>query len=39
MMPFLNPNKVAVKFTGKLKFKNSGNYYENDYLAIFSFDE
>ena len=39
IMPFLDPNKVAVDFSGKLKLKNSDNYYENDYLAIFSFDE
>ena len=39
MMPFLDPNKVAVKNKGKLKLKNSDNYYENDYLAIFSYDD
>jgi ketosteroid isomerase-like protein len=39
VMPFLDPNKVAVKNKGKLKLRNSDNYYENDYLAIFSFDE
>ena len=39
IMPFLDPKKVAVKNKGKLKLKNSDNYYENDYLAIFSFDE
>ena len=39
IMPFEDPNKVAVKFTGKLKLKNSSSYYENDYLFIFYFDE
>jgi ketosteroid isomerase-like protein len=39
IMPFLDPNKVAVKFNGKLHFNNGRRSYENDYLAIFSFDE
>jgi len=39
IMPFFDSNKVAVKNKGKLKLKNSDNFYENDYLAIFSFNE
>ncbi len=39
IMPFEDPNKIAVKFTGKLKLKDSSSYYENDYLFIFYFDE
>ncbi|MCG3221825.1 MAG: nuclear transport factor 2 family protein [Candidatus Heimdallarchaeota archaeon] len=39
IVPFENPNKVAVKFSGKLKFRNKPSYYENDYLFIFYFDE
>jgi len=38
VLPFLDPNKVAVKHTGRLVMKNGG-VYENDYLAILSFDE
>ena len=38
VLPFADPNKVAVKHTGKLVTKN-GNIYEDDYLAILSFDE
>jgi ketosteroid isomerase-like protein len=38
VLPFLDPNKVAVKHTGRLVMKNGG-IYENDYLAILSFDE
>ena len=39
IMPFENPNIVAVKFNGKLKLKNGPGYYENDYLFIFYFAE
>jgi ketosteroid isomerase-like protein len=38
IMPFEDPNKVAAKLVGKLKFKNNG-LYENDYLTIFYFDD
>ena len=38
-MPFEDPNRVAVKLTGKLHLKNGSGTYENDYFAIFSFDE
>jgi len=38
VLPFLDPNKVAIKHTGRLVMKNGG-LYENDYLAIVSFDE
>jgi len=38
VLPFEDPNKVAVKLTGKINLKN-GITYENDYLCIFSFDE
>ena len=39
IMPFEDPNRVAVKMTGKLHLKNGGGLYENEYLAIFTFDE
>jgi ketosteroid isomerase-like protein len=39
IMPFEDPNKVAVKLFGKLKFKNKSGYYENNYLFLFYFDE
>ena len=39
IMPFEDPNKVAVKLRGKLHLKSSSGMYENDYLAIFTFDE
>lgn len=39
IMPFKDPNKIAVKFFGKLKLKNSGGYYENDYFGLFYFDD
>ena len=39
IMPFEDPNKVAVKLTGKLKYKTKAGYYENNYFFIFSFDE
>lgn len=38
VLPFADPNKVAVKHTGRLVWKDGG-IYENDYLAILSFDE
>ena len=38
VLPFEDPNKIAVKLTGKINLKN-GSTYENDYLCIFSFDE
>jgi len=39
ILPFEDPNRVAVKLTGRLNLKNGSGTYENDYLAIFSFDE
>ena len=39
IMPFEDPNKVAVKLSGKLKFKNKSGTYENVYLFLFNFDE
>lgn len=39
MLPLEDPNRVAVKMTGKLRLKDSGDLYENDYLGIFTFDE
>jgi ketosteroid isomerase-like protein len=39
IMPFEDPNKIAVKLTGKLFLKNGSGTYENDYFVIFSFDE
>ena len=39
IMPFEDPNIVAVKFFGRLKLKNGPGYYDNDYLFIFYFDE
>ncbi len=38
-MPFEDPSKVAVKLSGKLKFKNNSGTYENVYLFLFNFDE
>jgi phenazine biosynthesis protein len=38
VLPFLDPKKVAVKHSGRLVMENGG-VYENDYLAILSFDE
>ncbi len=39
ILPFEDPNKVAVKFSGKIQLKNNAGTYENDYLCIFHFDE
>ena len=39
ILPFEDPNRVAVKFTGKLNLKNGSGTNENDYFAILSFDE
>ncbi|MFX1607025.1 MAG: nuclear transport factor 2 family protein [Promethearchaeota archaeon] len=39
ILPFEDPNKIAVKHTGKLKLKDGSGFYENVYLGIFSFDE
>ena len=39
LMPFKDPNKVAVKLVGRLKFKDNRGKYENDYLFIFYFDD
>jgi ketosteroid isomerase-like protein len=38
VLPFEDPNKIAVKLAGKLSMKNGGTY-DNDYFCIFSFDE
>ena len=39
IIPFQDPNGVAVKHTGKLQLRDGTGTYENDYLAILSFDE
>ena len=39
VMPFKDPNKIAVKFYGKFKLKQSSGFYENDYLGLFYFDD
>ena len=39
ILPFEDPNKVAVKHTGRLVMKNDRGIYANDYLAIITFDE
>ncbi|KON33868.1 MAG: hypothetical protein AC479_02810 [miscellaneous Crenarchaeota group-6 archaeon AD8-1] len=39
IMPFEVPNRLAVKFWGKFKLKNTGSFYENDYLGLFYFDD
>ncbi|MFW9800029.1 MAG: nuclear transport factor 2 family protein, partial [Candidatus Thorarchaeota archaeon] len=39
ILPFEDPSMVAVRFTGSLKMKNGRGTYDNDYFAIFSFDE
>ncbi len=33
------PNKVFVKFKGRLVLKNNNGHYKNDYYAIFTFNE
>ncbi len=38
VLPFADPNKVAIKHTGRLELKN-GVLYKNDYLAILCFNE
>ncbi len=39
ILPFEDPDRVAVKFHGKHDLKDGSGTYENDYLAIFTFDE
>ena len=39
IMSFEDPNKVAVKLSGKLKFKNKAGSYNNNYLFLFYFNE
>jgi ketosteroid isomerase-like protein len=39
IIPFQDPNGVVVKHTGKLHLKDGIGAYENDDLAILSFDE
>jgi ketosteroid isomerase-like protein len=36
--PFEDPNRIALKHTGKLHLKNGNGTYENDYLGLFTFD-
>jgi ketosteroid isomerase-like protein len=38
ILPFHDPNKVAIKFTGNLLLKNGKGTYQNDYLAILTFN-
>lgn len=33
-----DPNKVFVKYTGRIKLKDNAGVYENNYYSIFSFD-
>ncbi|MCE7745553.1 MAG: nuclear transport factor 2 family protein [Candidatus Heimdallarchaeota archaeon] len=39
IMPIEDSNKVLVKLSGKIKFKNKAGYYENSYIYLFYFDE
>jgi ketosteroid isomerase-like protein len=39
IIPLEDPSRVIMKHTGKLKISKNKCNYENDYLAIFSFDE
>ena len=39
ILRFEDPNRVGMKHTGKLILKNGRGTYENQYFAIFSFDE
>jgi ketosteroid isomerase-like protein len=39
ILPFEDPNKVAVKLAGNLHLKNGSGTYQNDYLAIFIFND
>jgi len=39
ILPFEDPNKIAVKHTGDMIMKNGRGTYANDYLSIISFDE
>jgi ketosteroid isomerase-like protein len=39
ILPFEDPNKVAVKLTENLHLKNGNGIYQNNYLAIFIFNE
>ncbi|MFW9787765.1 MAG: SRPBCC domain-containing protein [Candidatus Thorarchaeota archaeon] len=39
IIPLENPNRVIMRHTGKLTLLNGKGLYENDYLAIFTFDE
>ena len=39
ILPFEDPDKIAVKFKGNLHLQNGKDTYENDYLAILTFNE
>jgi ketosteroid isomerase-like protein len=39
IMPFEDPNKIAVKHTGQLVMKNGRGTYANDYFTIISFND
>ena len=34
-----NPNIVFVRYTGKIKLKNEGGYYQNSYFSTFKFNQ
>jgi len=34
-----DPTIIFVKYTGKIKLKNNGGYYQNDYYSTFTFNE
>ncbi len=38
ILPFEDPNKVAIRNKGKLHLKNGKGIYANDYLALLTFD-
>jgi len=39
ILPLEDPSRVIMKHTGRLAISNGQGLYENDYLAIFSFDD
>ena len=39
ILPLEDPSRIIMKHSGKLRISNGKGMYENDYLAIFSFDE
>ncbi len=39
IIPLVDPSRVIMKHTGSLKISNGKGTYENDYLAMFEFDD